>query len=194
VYAGHLAVLRQFMDGLANCQTVGRNGLHRYNNQDHSMVTAMSAVENMLRGESHDVWSVNTDAEYHEEVKAVRDGPEPPLGDAAAAVVAQLLEKFDPVAMGLAAAAVLGAIIWLATVILVLKGGAVVGPTLALLAEYFPGYRVSAGGSLIGLLYGSALGFLAGWAFARIQNLQPALLLALARRQRELRALARLLE
>jgi protoporphyrinogen oxidase len=70
VYAGHLAVLRGFMDGLSNCQTVGRNGLHRYNNQDHSMVTAMSAVENALFGAAHDLRSVNTDHEYHEERSA----------------------------------------------------------------------------------------------------------------------------
>lgn len=47
---------------------VGRNGMHKYNNQDHSMLTAMMAVWNM-RGASHDLWSVNTDFEYHEEQK-----------------------------------------------------------------------------------------------------------------------------
>jgi hypothetical protein len=41
--------------------------MHRYNNQDHSMLTAMLSVENILHGEHHDVWSVNVDAEYHEE-------------------------------------------------------------------------------------------------------------------------------
>jgi hypothetical protein len=46
--------------------------MHRYNNQDHSMLTAMLAVENVL-GADHDVWSVNVEAEYHEEV-AGRDG------------------------------------------------------------------------------------------------------------------------
>jgi protoporphyrinogen oxidase len=184
VYAGHLGVLRGFMDGLENCRTVGRNGLHRYNNQDHSMLTAMSAVGNMLFDESHDLWSVNTDAEYHEEV---RTGPE-------TAAVTELLERFDPVAMGLSSGAMSGALIALATLVLVMKGGPVVGPTLGLLAEYFPGYRVSGAGSLVGLFYGGALGFLGGWAFARIRNLQTALFLALARRQRDLRGLARLLE
>ena len=45
----------------------GRNGMHRYNNQDHSMLTAMLSVENILGGTEHDVWSVNVEAEYHEE-------------------------------------------------------------------------------------------------------------------------------
>jgi protoporphyrinogen oxidase len=67
-YAGHLAKLREFIDPVRNLHTVGRNGMHKYNNQDHSMFTAMLAVQNM-RGATHDVWSVNTDFEYHEEQK-----------------------------------------------------------------------------------------------------------------------------
>jgi protoporphyrinogen oxidase len=53
----------------ANVYPVGRNGQHRYNNQDHSMFTAMLAVENIF-GASHDIWSVNVEAEYHEEASA----------------------------------------------------------------------------------------------------------------------------
>lgn len=66
-YAEHLGVVRRFVDGLVNCRTVGRNGLHRYNNQDHSMLTGMYAVRNLLLGENHDLWDVNADMEYHEE-------------------------------------------------------------------------------------------------------------------------------
>jgi hypothetical protein len=51
---------------LPNLQLVGRNGMHKYNNQDHSMMTALYAARNIM-GESHDLWSVNTDEEYHEE-------------------------------------------------------------------------------------------------------------------------------
>ncbi|MCL4523059.1 MAG: NAD(P)/FAD-dependent oxidoreductase [Acidobacteria bacterium] len=54
---------------LPNLQMVGRNGMHKYNNQDHSMMTALYAARNIL-GENHDLWSVNTDEEYHEEAKA----------------------------------------------------------------------------------------------------------------------------
>jgi protoporphyrinogen oxidase len=53
-------------DNLRNLQLVGRNGMHKYNNQDHSMMTAMLAARNLL-GEQWDPWNVNTDAEYHEE-------------------------------------------------------------------------------------------------------------------------------
>ena len=48
------------------CIRSGRNGMHRYNNQDHSMLTAMLSVENIF-GAHHDIWSVNVEAEYHEE-------------------------------------------------------------------------------------------------------------------------------
>ena len=67
-YRGHLDTIRGFIDPIPNLHTVGRNGLHKYNNQDHSMLTAMMAVWNM-RGAAHDIWAVNTDFEYHEEQK-----------------------------------------------------------------------------------------------------------------------------
>ena len=61
-----------------NVYPVGRNGMHRYNNQDHSMYTAMLSVENIF-GADHDVWSVNVEEEYHEE-KAADDGEDEPRG------------------------------------------------------------------------------------------------------------------
>jgi protoporphyrinogen oxidase len=59
--------LREYLDGFANLYLIGRNGMHRYNNQDHSMYTAMLSVENIF-GAHHDVWSVNVEEEYHEEI------------------------------------------------------------------------------------------------------------------------------
>ncbi|HEX7023987.1 MAG TPA: hypothetical protein VF187_04130, partial [Gemmatimonadales bacterium] len=64
-YRKHLDVLRAWLDPVGNLHTVGRNGMHKYNNQDHSMLTAMMAVWNM-QGDAYDLWSVNTDFEYHE--------------------------------------------------------------------------------------------------------------------------------
>lgn len=66
-YAEALGVVREFIGGIENLQLVGRNGMHRYNNQDHSMLTAMLAVKNILGGK-HDLWDVNADQDYHEEV------------------------------------------------------------------------------------------------------------------------------
>ncbi|HEX2344640.1 MAG TPA: NAD(P)/FAD-dependent oxidoreductase [Vicinamibacterales bacterium] len=61
-----LDVVRRYLDGFTNFQAAGRNGMHKYNNQDHSMVTAILAAQNLL-GARHDVWAVNADDEYHEE-------------------------------------------------------------------------------------------------------------------------------
>jgi len=65
-YRQRLAAIREAIDPISNLHTVGRNGMHKYNNQDHSMLTAMMAVWNM-QGASHDLWEVNTDFDYHEE-------------------------------------------------------------------------------------------------------------------------------
>jgi protoporphyrinogen oxidase len=66
-----VAVLRGYLASFENLQTCGRNGLHRYNNQDHSMWTAILAALNAVDGADHDVWGVNTEAEYLEEGELV---------------------------------------------------------------------------------------------------------------------------
>ncbi len=65
-YKACIDSVRQEVDPIDNLHLVGRNGLHKYNNQDHSMLTAMMTIWNM-EGASHDIWAVNTDFEYHEE-------------------------------------------------------------------------------------------------------------------------------
>ena len=67
VYEQALPVIQEYLTGFQNLHTCGRNGLHRYNNQDHSMWTAILATLNLLDGTDYDVWSVNTEAEYLEE-------------------------------------------------------------------------------------------------------------------------------
>ena len=68
-YKDALDTVSDWLKTLENFQTVGRNGLHRYNNQDHSMLSAMYAARNIL-GEDHDVWDVNVERSYHEEFEA----------------------------------------------------------------------------------------------------------------------------
>jgi protoporphyrinogen oxidase len=62
-------VIREYLDRFPNLYLVGRNGMHKYNNQDHSMLTAMTAVDNIIAGieDKENVWSINTEMEYHEE-------------------------------------------------------------------------------------------------------------------------------
>lgn len=61
-----LGIVRDYLLTFENLQVAGRNGMHKYNNQDHSMVTAILAARNLL-GAEHDVWAVNSDEDYHEE-------------------------------------------------------------------------------------------------------------------------------
>ncbi|MGI8664251.1 MAG: NAD(P)/FAD-dependent oxidoreductase [Acidimicrobiales bacterium] len=70
-YKERVDVLRAWLaEHAPNVHPVGRNGMHKYNNQDHSMVTAMLTVENIVAGAGHDVWEVNVEDEYHEETGA----------------------------------------------------------------------------------------------------------------------------
>ena len=66
-YVRHVATLRAELQHYPNLHPVGRNGMHKYNNQDHAMMTAMLTAKNILAGKrNYDVWAVNQDAEYHE--------------------------------------------------------------------------------------------------------------------------------
>ena len=68
-YRDNVDILRAWLaTNTTNVHPVGRNGMHRYNNQDHSMYTAMLTVDNIVTGTGHDVWEVNVEAEYHEEL------------------------------------------------------------------------------------------------------------------------------
>jgi protoporphyrinogen oxidase len=72
-YKANVDIIRDWLGREApNVYPVGRNGMHKYNNQDHSMYTAMLSVENLL-GANHDVWSVNVEEDYHEERKSSND-------------------------------------------------------------------------------------------------------------------------
>lgn len=67
----HFSEIRDYFNGFENLFLVGRNGMHRYNNQDHSMLTAMAAVDHIVAGNSDKsaIWAVNTDQDYHEDVR-----------------------------------------------------------------------------------------------------------------------------
>ena len=66
-YAERVDAIREWLETITNLQQVGRNGLHRYNNSDHSMLTAIRAVDNIVNGADHDIWAVNAESVYHEE-------------------------------------------------------------------------------------------------------------------------------
>lgn len=86
-------------------------------------------------------------------------------------LIVQSLARLDGIALGISLGTLFGLAIFFATNILIIKGGEVVGPNLALLNQYFIGYEISFAGSLIGLLYGFVSGFILGWLIAFLRNL-----------------------
>lgn len=102
--------------------------------------------------------------------------------------------RLHQTALGIALGLVCGLALCAATLWLVLKGGPVVGPTLSLLNQYFPGYSVTVTGALVGLLYGVGVGFPVGWTIAFVWNTLLRLYLAQVKRQAELEEASRLLD
>jgi protoporphyrinogen oxidase len=201
-YHESLAIIRNYLESFSNLQTVGRNGLHRYNNQDHSMLTAIYAARNIV-GEQNDVWSVNTEMEYHEEVKSARPGGS--IGDRLTPtrvvvpaspdeVIETVFARLDPVALGAAFGMVSALALFLASATLLFKGGPDVGRNLRLLGHYLIGFDVTWAGALLGAaevgIGGFALGFLVAW----LRNWLLAAYAYLARRRAEAEAQRDLLD
>jgi protoporphyrinogen oxidase len=178
-YQKSLDVVRQFLNRFENFQLVGRNGMHKYNNQDHSMLTAMLAAENVL-GANHDLWTVNVEQEYHEEMKI-----EPTEEAGLDKIFPAVFSRMDPLGLATAVGSVLGLLIFLATIWLSLKGGIATG-YLRLLNQYFFGYTVTVKGAFIGLAYGFSWGFLLGWLIAYLRNFLIAYYIYRIRRKVEL--------
>ncbi len=93
----------------------------------------------------------------------------------------QALAKLDKTALGVAVATLFGLTVFIATIILVIKGGDSVGPNLGLLSQYFIGYSVTWQGSVVGLVYGFISGFIIGWLMAFLRNLFVSIYLHAAR-------------
>ncbi|MEJ2749404.1 MAG: NAD(P)/FAD-dependent oxidoreductase [Anaerolineae bacterium] len=75
-YIRHVQLIADYLESFTNLQTIGRNGMHRYNNQDHSMLTGLLAAQNIL-GKQHDLWQVNTERSYYEIQTVARNGRDP---------------------------------------------------------------------------------------------------------------------
>jgi protoporphyrinogen oxidase len=163
-YSGHLNVIRDFIGTIDNLQSIGRNGMHRYNNMDHSMYTGMLAAQNIF-GSNYDLWAVNEEEEYLEEDK--NRGAEPIVPEK---ILVRAFAQMDKLAFATAIGSVAGLLVFLATIWLLIKGGTVIGPNLQLLAQYFVGYTVTVKGAFIAFGYSFCWGFLFGWLFAYLRN------------------------
>ena len=172
-----LRVLREWLGGFENLYTVGRNGQHRYNNQDHSMLAGLYAARNVA-GESRDLWSINREETFHEEVRredAARRGVAGRLaprrvGTDIESLLQDAFAHYDPVAMGGAVGITASLGLAVATSALLLGPDTNFVPMLSLLGEYFFGYEVSWAGLLIGMVEAGGLGFGLGWVGAWLIN------------------------
>lgn len=202
-YRESLQIIRQFLSRIDNLQLVGRNGMHKYNNQDHSMLTAMLAVKNIL-GANYDLWQVNADQQYNEEFTegerkehdeftlltstqplVPMQGSMRPQQSISDEVLIRAFARMDKLAFAIAVGSVCGLAIFVATIWLIIKGGEVVGPNLQLVGQYFIGYTVTLKGVFIGLGYSFLWGFIWGWLFAYLRNLFLGLLMYGARKKAE---------
>ncbi len=166
-YGNHLETIQAYVASLENFQTIGRNGLHRYNNQDHAMLTGMLAVRNILYSEANDLWSVNAEQTYLEEVKVAEQVKPEEVIEVVQESWQRVFPKLYPTALGLSVGIVSGLLLFLATMIIVITDGS---SSLQLLDQFFPGYALSLWGGFLGLLYGFGVGFVAGWLFAFLRN------------------------
>lgn len=179
-YRESLKIIRQFIDGINNFQSIGRNGLHKYNNQDHSMLTAIKAAENVL-GAHHDIWQVNEEQEYLEEI-----GIKPSKEAFWVRILSISLARIDKLGFAIASGSIASLMVFLVTIILIIKGHDAAISILQLLNQYFFGYTVTLKGAFIGMAYSFSWGFIFGWLFAYFRNLFTAFFIYRVKRKTEL--------
>lgn len=181
-YRKNLETIRNYLDRFVNLQTVGRNGMHRYNNMDHAMQTGILAARNFT-GETHDIWTVNEEKSYLE-AAAGEDAPALPEK-----ILERAFARMDKFAFAVALGAVCGLLVFCATLWIISRGGDVLNSHLRLLAQYFIGYTVTVRGSIIAFAYTFFWGFLCGWLFAYLRNLFLAIYLYRIKRKAEILSL-----
>jgi protoporphyrinogen oxidase len=171
-YKQNLSLIRSYLDTIENLQLIGRNGQHRYNNQDHSMLTAICAARNLF-GANHDLWEVNVEGEYHEEIRPKQNSgrlvPQTLQVVDALALLQSAFARYDPYALSCALAAVLG----LGTLCLIspLLFQDRSPSELLLMRNYLFGFDVTWTGITLGILQTTLLGFLLGFVMAHAINL-----------------------
>ena len=193
-YQEALKEIRHFFSSIENIQLVGRNGMHKYNNQDHSMLTAMLAVKNIF-GASYDLWKVNAEQAYHEETvnrkgKEGRDEyahlassqpriptivarhPQQASGKFSSEyqVVFRAFSRMDKLGFATAVGLVCSLVIFGMTLWLMIQNNPNATLIAQLLQQYFWGYTLTLTGAFIGMTYGAFWGFIWGWLFAYLRN------------------------
>jgi protoporphyrinogen oxidase len=183
-YKQNLQIIRNYLDSFSNLQTIGRSGMHRYNNMDHSMQTGILAAKNCC-GEKHDLWAVNEEKSYLEEERITKEAP--PL--VPEKVLIRAFARMDRFAFAVAVGTLCGLLVFSATLWIISRGGDVLNSHLRLLGQYFIGYTVTVKGGFIAFGYSFFWGFLFGWLFAYLRNLFLAIYIYRIKRKVELLSL-----
>ena len=193
-YKDALGVIRNFLDPIENLHLVGRNGMHKYNNQDHSMLTAMLAAKNIL-GATYDLWKVNADQEYHEENEragvqrnedefrhlAANQPRVPstvlatgPLGSTSSGSeyqsVVRAFSRIDKLGFATAVGMVSSLVFCGISMLLISQRSQEALFIASLLQQYFLGYALTIEGIVVGMMHAAAWGFVWGWLFAYLRN------------------------
>ena len=129
------------------------------------MQTGMLAARNCCGGH-HDIWAVNEDKSYLEEVRPAREVPAVPEK-----VLLRAFARMDKFAFAVAFGTICGLLVFSATLWIISRGGDVLNSHLRLLGQYFLGYTVTVKGAFIAFAYSFFWGFLFGWLFAYLRNL-----------------------
>jgi len=182
-YKQNLRAIRNYIDNFVNLQTIGRSGMHRYNNMDHSMQTGILAAKNCC-GEHHDLWAVNEEKSYLEEAGTRKAAPVVPEK-----VLIRAFARMDKFAFAVAVGTICGLLVFGATLWIISRGGDVLNSHLRLLGQYFIGYTVTVKGGFIAFGYSFFWGFLFGWLFAYLRNLFLAIYIYRIKRKVELLSL-----
>ena len=167
------------------------------------MLTAMLAVKNIL-GANYNLWQVNTDQEYQEEIRgsdgkaldefALLASTQPQIPERSMArierpaydeVIIRAFARIDKLALAIALGSVWGLAIFIATLLLIIEGGKVADRNLQLLSQYFIGYTITVKGAFIGMGYSFFWGFIWGWLFAYLRNLSLGYLINRAKSKAE---------
>ena len=211
-YKDALSVIKQFLSNISNLQLVGRNGMHKYNNQDHSMLTSILAVRNIL-GAKYDLWKVNADQDYQEEIRdrelvsseisqisytqpmtPTEYALQNPRESIVEKTIIRVFSRLDKFAFASAVGTASFLFMFLTTMFLVFKGSPEIINSMLLLNNYFIGYDISIKGAFIGGGYSFLWGFIFGWFFAYIRNLSLGFIIYREKKKLESQSLKDLLD
>ena len=153
----------------------------------------MLAIRNVLFGEKNDLWNVNVEQEYLEEISEERISAQE-MEQVIESALGQVFKKIESRALGLSLGMIVGLLLFSLTLIVVNNGWSDISNKLWLLGQYFPGYKVNLWGSFTGLFYGFIFGFIVGWGLAVLRNTTVLISMAIIYRRAELQLLRKILD